>query len=374
MRILLFLFLFSFSAASSQAQPTSPQRQQQFNRWLRELDADRFRVRELASQKLSQAGYEALPSLRNLLEDERPSAETIERGMRIIQHWVLRDHEDASLSEAAMEFLQKTADSQTRARGAALSALERIYDGRQKIAVKKLREGGAKVTYYNPSFIGAPPQTSFQIEIDKDWKGDEDALRNLRWLRPVRELTLSGPKINDFWLQEIGKMQEIGHLTIKRAEISDVGLANLEPIPTLQLLSLMYCPRVSDGAIPLLKKLDNVQKFRLYGLKMTPQGADALRAALAGAEVDYRAGAFLGVGCQPGPNGCVIYRVIAGSGAEKAGLKAGDQVLSYNGEEVDSFEGLTALISKNAPGEKAKVKVMRSGKELEKEIDLGEWD
>lgn len=63
--------------------------------------------------------------------------------------------------------------------------------------------------------------------------------------------------------------------------------------------------------------------------------------------------------------GVVISAVTPGSAAEKAGLKAGDVVVSYDGETVRSAAQLTRLVGETAPGRAVKVAVMRDGRRVE---------
>lgn len=62
------------------------------------------------------------------------------------------------------------------------------------------------------------------------------------------------------------------------------------------------------------------------------------------------------------PEGALIAQVLDGSPAEKAGLKAGDVILAFDGHRVDAAAGLPPLVGAVAPGQDAKVKVLRNGK------------
>ncbi|OGI28012.1 MAG: hypothetical protein A2359_02315 [Candidatus Moranbacteria bacterium RIFOXYB1_FULL_43_19] len=65
------------------------------------------------------------------------------------------------------------------------------------------------------------------------------------------------------------------------------------------------------------------------------------------------------------PSGQQGLAIIAGSAAEKAGLKIQDVILSVNGEEVNAENNLARLVSKHKPGEEISLKVMRDGQEIE---------
>jgi S1-C subfamily serine protease len=95
---------------------------------------------------------------------------------------------------------------------------------------------------------------------------------------------------------------------------------------------------------------------------------------LVGTEIDYRHGAFLGIGCQPGENGCVIYTVRPNTAADKGGLQIKDVIYEYGGKPVSDFEQLTAMIAENRAGDTVTVKVLRQGEKLEKRVTLGQWE
>jgi aminopeptidase N len=63
--------------------------------------------------------------------------------------------------------------------------------------------------------------------------------------------------------------------------------------------------------------------------------------------------------------------VTAGSGAEKAGIRAGDVVVELAGKPVADLQGLSNVLGACNPGENVKVKVLRDGKEMTVEVVLG---
>jgi serine protease Do len=63
--------------------------------------------------------------------------------------------------------------------------------------------------------------------------------------------------------------------------------------------------------------------------------------------------------------GVAIERVVDGSPAEAAGLRAGDVIVKFNGEDVTSVRKLTRLIADVAPDHQVKLTVFRSGSDRE---------
>jgi S1-C subfamily serine protease len=65
-----------------------------------------------------------------------------------------------------------------------------------------------------------------------------------------------------------------------------------------------------------------------------------------------------------------VREVTAGSCSEKAGLKAGDVILSADGRKLASTEDLLAVLMEKKPGDKVKLRVLRGGKEIDVEPEL----
>lgn len=71
------------------------------------------------------------------------------------------------------------------------------------------------------------------------------------------------------------------------------------------------------------------------------------------------------------PRGALIAEVMADSPAQAAGLQAGDIVLSYDGEEVELSSDLPPMVGRTPVGETANLTVLRGGKEMELQVEIG---
>lgn len=71
------------------------------------------------------------------------------------------------------------------------------------------------------------------------------------------------------------------------------------------------------------------------------------------------------------PRGALIAEVMSGSPAEAAGLKAGDIVLAYEGDEVELSSDLPPMVGRTPVGESATLTVLREGREIELNVEIG---
>ena len=72
------------------------------------------------------------------------------------------------------------------------------------------------------------------------------------------------------------------------------------------------------------------------------------------------------------PEGEYVREVIAGSAADKAGLKVEDIIVKIDGEKVTEEKGLTEIIKTKKINDKMKLTVWRNGKTFDLEVTLGE--
>lgn len=74
------------------------------------------------------------------------------------------------------------------------------------------------------------------------------------------------------------------------------------------------------------------------------------------------------------PEGALVARVIANSPGEKAGLKSGDVILSYNGQVLASSTALPPQVGSSDPGEVITLQVIRDRKTLTIKVEVGKLD
>lgn len=74
----------------------------------------------------------------------------------------------------------------------------------------------------------------------------------------------------------------------------------------------------------------------------------------------------------PRSGGALVNNVSADSAAEKAGVKVGDVILAFDGNDVVSSSDLPPLVGLTPPGTKSKLTVFRNGQTMEMPIVVGE--
>jgi len=71
------------------------------------------------------------------------------------------------------------------------------------------------------------------------------------------------------------------------------------------------------------------------------------------------------------PRGALVASVAENSPSDKAGIKAGDIILEFNGKKIQQMKELPAIVAKTEVGKNVKVKIWRNKKELTKNVLLG---
>ena len=71
------------------------------------------------------------------------------------------------------------------------------------------------------------------------------------------------------------------------------------------------------------------------------------------------------------PRGALVASVADNSPSDKAGVKAGDIILEFNGVPIKEMKELPKIVAQTKVGKNVEVKIWRNGKEISKKIKLG---
>jgi C-terminal processing protease CtpA/Prc len=152
---------------------------------------------------------------------------------------------------------------------------------------------------------------------------------------------------------------------------SDMEL--LKQITNLQWLQIVNVP-LDQEALATIGQLPGLARLDLYGTGVSSQMVEELARKLpAGARIDRRGGALLGVKGSSGQLSCIIEEVQPGRAASDAGLLDHDEIITFDGQPVRNFEELTALVSAKKGGEQVQLEIRRDGQTLTKPVTLGKW-
>ncbi len=326
--------------------------------WIDQLNDDRFSVRTSATDKLVAVGANAIGPL-----SKATDTGVLEVAARAI--YVLRElalSKDVETQEKSARVLRKVADLPRRSTARlARNAIRDLSKLRQKQTVDQLVKLGAVLRGFPP--IGFASGRRTELEIGPAWKGEPKDLQLLKWLPDLYKVTFIGPQVNDAWIEALRGADGLAYLAIKNARITDQACLAISEFKTIVALDLMYSP-VTDAGLTHLKKMKSVRMIRCYGTDVTAAAASELQTELANVKVDFKRGAFLGVGCQQGPLPCVVQRVTDQSAAQKAGVQVGDIIVGYDQQNVADFDDLRKLIARNKVGDTVEVKVVRGGSPL----------
>jgi len=323
--------------------------------WIRQLDAPEFDVRETAMLRLLDEGPAVLPALKSLFK--KGSLEATSRGLFVVRQLglVAELDGDDQAGRLLME-LSEQKESVSLARRAAATLAE-LTQQRSLHALASLEKIGAKIT---PSVLDVNnPQDGrvASIEIGNDFRGETVDLKWLKWIIESPILILSGKQVSDEWIKFALAMPGLEELHVYGAKISDAGLGPLANHAGLKQVGIYHTP-VHDTVLEPLTKLPLLSFVKLYGTQVSKEAVDKFKEA-SGIAVDFRRGAFLGVGGPDLEGTCLIQTVHPESPAHKAGLQQNDIIVKFGGTEVTSFGKLTELIAPHQPGDEVELEVVR---------------
>ncbi len=112
------------------------------------------------------------------------------------------------------------------------------------------------------------------------------------------------------------------------------------------------------GSDPVAVGVISVAAREIKGAKFTPPSGSQ--------------GGYLGIALDLDFAGVKVQEVLPKTPAEKAGLKANDQILTLNGENLPSTDDFLALLARNKSGDEVKLKIIRDEKEQDFTITLGQ--
>ena len=277
---------------------------------IKQLDDDRYAIRQSAQRRLAELGAPALEHTAQVAGGG--SLESATRAMNVLWKWA--ESTEQPLNRHALE---KIAANASRPIDAA-EATRRLVVLREKEAIDAIVKLGGRVepdrSYGFVGGDGAP----LQVIVGKHWTGGVD------------------------------------------------GLKHVADIPRATTLSLWRAP-LQDDAMPRLATLKNLRRMELYGLQMTPELVDQAREKLPNTMIEVRGPARLGI------RGLDAIEIVPNSPAAKAGLVIHDRITEFNGVPIETFEQLTTEIGKCNAGDSVAIKFRRGAEMREAKVTFDGW-
>lgn len=339
------------------------------------LDANEFVVRERATQRLIAMAPESIQRLREAIPNL--DAEGTQRAIVVLRSIAQQSPPDSKVSLAVRQALSELAGlGVPRFSGPATRTLAWLDQWIEKQTLEQFRREGAKIVS-RQVILGNGGWASIvdSITFDEDWTGEVETIDRLRYLVSIRRVTIEGKRFGTPAVKAALDLPQLASLSLKDVQFQSsvfIELVEGERLPPLQILEIKYCP-IDDVCVDALSKIRTLALIMLYGTDVTETGEMRLAAALPLAEIDRRAGGFLGVRCGvEGP--CLITNVEANSAAEQAGLRVGDLITHFNGTEVKTMDELIAEIGKARVDEMVSVEFQRDEESQKVSLQLGRWD
>jgi hypothetical protein len=272
--------------------------------WIGELDSELFDTRERSQKNLIKASETALPAVAQAARQGSLEAST--RAINILLAWSESEEQDL-----VIDALEQLAEMQNHPKQARV-AQELLVDVREEMALKEFKKLGGLYQYDMRVRNIMPVQRvqNRQVIIGAEWKGGIEGLKLLERMPHATTVSFHSPPLGD------------------------EALAILERMPQVKLVDLFGTKRMSQAAI------DNIQE------------------KLPGVTFDVRGPAFLGVQGSFGDH-AEVGSVVPGSAADIAGIKAGDTITKFEGQEIKDFKALTALIAQHEAGDTVTLTILR---------------
>ena len=202
---------------------------------------------------------------------------------------------------------------------------------------------------------------------------DDDQWPKIKWQPRYTQIAFQETKITQSLVESLSEVPSLTQLTLQQCELENQSLDPLKKLKKILVLQLIGMT-IDSQTFKSIRELRTLSSLRLSAVKFEKEDYDGLVASRPRLEIQFTAKAFLGV---RGPinvgvdtPGCEISDVIAGSGAEEAGLQIGDVIEEVNGSEVARFEELRVHIAQKLPGEKLKLKLRRGKESLMIDVTL----
>lgn len=270
---------------------------------------------------------------------------------------------ELEISLKSLDILKEAATRLSSVGGLASNALLAIAELREEEAIEILSYHKARIGL--PNFkLNAQTNTGndLSLRIGDTFTGDDDAITWIRFLKSVETVYFEGEKIDSRFFKAIAPLKGIKNVKLRQVNVTKEDLKVLKNFDKLELLELAYLD-ADDSFLETLAELPMSQSLRLYGTKISREGAKSLSEQLDGLDIYCGLGGFLGVATAE--NNTRVTLVVRGSAADVAGIQANDILTKVNGNPIATFGDLREELGQCVPSEKITIEFRRLGKYIE---------
>ncbi|MEM8943964.1 MAG: PDZ domain-containing protein [Planctomycetota bacterium] len=193
-------------AVSTAAEDSVAATPEQIELWVRQLDDDRYDIRQRAERNLEQTGQPAMQPVADAATEG--TLESVTRAVTILLKW-----SESSDQEFRLAVLEKMANLTNRPREAAMASRV-LAEVRELAALAALQKLGA---YYERI-----PGNHLRIQFDSKWTGGSNGLRHLADVPRVTMISFVAAPIEDSALQHLKGLKNL-----QRVEFYSTNLSKL---------------------------------------------------------------------------------------------------------------------------------------------------
>jgi len=350
------LTIFSYVQAQVTPPPvesTQAPNDEQIRAWIKDLQDDRFAVREVAQQRLGQHLSSILPVLIEIAESGQNQ---FSAGLLQFLGFVAQDAL-SNQGKIAYECLTRISEERTTQNAVlAQKIIQSIAIQMREQALERLERVGIVCADRHLSVLTQLKDVKNALIIDEQFQGSADDLALLPWLFDVEFVKLEGPSITSQMLGWVVELPQLRSLQIIETNLKSEDLVGLLAAPDMDLIEILYTP-VDDQCIKILENVPIFGDLQLFGTEVSAAGAEELIQKIETANVFVGRGGFLGITCEP--SSLVIQESIPDGPASKAGIRTYDKLKKINGVPIYNFEDLRKQLAKSAAGESVVVEYDR---------------
>lgn len=325
-----------------------------------------YRVRQLARWRLEQYPIASTEVVRKTIAevDHNTGAQLVDLLT------VFATQPDVEISLTAIGVLRQTANKMSSVGRLAKNSLTAITDLQEEQAIEILVHHDARVGSPQFTINGQRQSTSeMSLHIDERFTGDQETLHWIRFLKSIETIYFEGPKINSDYFQAISELKGVRNIKLRHIAMTHDDLRILKRFSNLEHLGLNYID-LDDSVVDTLAELPLSDSLRLFGTRITQEGATRLQQQLDDVDIYCGRGGFLGI--STGTTNTIVRVVTSNSGALRAGIKVGDRLTHINQAEIKTFDDIRKELSKCFPNETLEVELMRGNEKLRLSVTLSE--